>query len=138
VLAAAFGIVDLRSRKYLPIKDKRAVPRGTGIHAAALRAWPQRLSPCAEMDSLAHGGVLLYTPFTCVCHEPSEMWLMDQTSRADLFAELEQRVLTSRDNTAQIIRDLNEVFQRAERAKRDIAAYYRERRLQRLLGNQPK
>jgi ferritin-like metal-binding protein YciE len=66
------------------------------------------------------------------------MWLMDQTSRADLFAELEQRVLTSRDNTAQIIRDLNEVFQRAERAKRDIAAYYRERRLQRLLGNQPK
>jgi hypothetical protein len=63
---------------------------------------------------------------------------MDQTSRAEFFAELEQRVLTSRKNTAEIIHDLNEAFLREERTKREITAYYRERRLQRLLGNSPK
>lgn len=57
---------------------------------------------------------------------------MDQKSRAELFVELEQRLLASRKNTQEAIRRLDEVFYAAEREKREIASYYRLRRIQRL------
>jgi cell shape-determining protein MreC len=58
---------------------------------------------------------------------------MEQQSRDELFAELRQRVLASRTRTQESLRQLNEEFERSERRKREIASYYRERRLQRLL-----
>jgi hypothetical protein len=59
---------------------------------------------------------------------------MDQKSRDELFAELLQRVRASTSRTQEALRQLNEEFERSERRKREIASYYRERRLQRLLG----
>lgn len=57
---------------------------------------------------------------------------MDQKPRAEFFAELEQRVLASRKRSEALLRNLNEVFYSAERAKREIARSYHQRRLQRL------
>jgi ferritin-like metal-binding protein YciE len=57
---------------------------------------------------------------------------MKQNSRAELFAELQERVRASRKNTEESVRNLNEVFYSAEREKQQIASYYRLRRLQRL------
>lgn len=61
---------------------------------------------------------------------------MGQKSRAELFAELEQQVLDSIRNTQQIIRELDEEAQRSNRRKREIASYYRQRRLERLLRSE--
>jgi hypothetical protein len=58
---------------------------------------------------------------------------MDQKSKAERLAELRQELLLSIRNTDDIIRNLNEGFERSERRKREIERSYRERRLKRLL-----
>jgi hypothetical protein len=57
-----------------------------------------------------------------------------ERERAEFNASIEQRLLQIARNTENIIRDLNEEFYRAERAKREIDRVYRLRRLRRLAG----
>jgi hypothetical protein len=59
---------------------------------------------------------------------------MEQKSRAERLAEIRQELLLSIRNTDNIIRNLNEGFERSERRKREIRRSYRERRLRRLLA----
>lgn len=53
---------------------------------------------------------------------------------ADLVARLRQEVLGSIERTDQLVRDLNEVFERSKREQREIEREYRERRLKRMLA----
>lgn len=57
---------------------------------------------------------------------------MSNQEKTELYAELEQRLLTVIKNNEAIRRELNEVFSSTERAKREIESYYRMRRLRRL------
>lgn len=52
--------------------------------------------------------------------------------RADVRAELEQRMLDIARNSEKTLRDFNVAFYDAELRKREIASYYQRRRLQRL------
>lgn len=62
---------------------------------------------------------------------------MDQQATAELYEELRQQALASMKRTEEIVRKMNDEYYRAEQAKRDIASYYRRRRLQRQLGITP-
>jgi hypothetical protein len=57
---------------------------------------------------------------------------MDPQAKAELFADLEQRMLAIARNGEKRLHDFNEAYYDAERRKREIAAYYLRRRLQRL------
>lgn len=57
---------------------------------------------------------------------------MDPQAKAELYAELEQRMLDIVRNSEKTLRDFTEAYYGAERRKREIASYYRMRRLQRL------
>jgi hypothetical protein len=57
---------------------------------------------------------------------------MDPQAKAELFAELEQRMLEIARNGEKLLRDFNEAYYDAERRKREIANHYHRRRLQRL------
>lgn len=57
---------------------------------------------------------------------------MDPQVKAELYAELEQRMLDIVRNSEKTLRDFTEAYNDAERRKREIASYYQRRRLQRL------
>ena len=57
---------------------------------------------------------------------------MDPQAKAELFAQLEQRMLAIATNGEKLLRDFNEAYYDAERRKWEIANYYHQRRRQRL------
>jgi hypothetical protein len=61
--------------------------------------------------------------------------MMEAQTDTEFWDEIEQRALASAREVRAAMRELNEVYYRAERAKREIAEYYRLRRLQRLARN---
>lgn len=60
---------------------------------------------------------------------------MEAQTDTEFWDEIERRALASAQLARAAMRDLNEVYYRAERRKREIAEYYRLRRLQRLMQN---
>lgn len=59
---------------------------------------------------------------------------MEARTETESWAELEQRALASARRAQEGLRELNEAYFSAERRKREIADYYRLRRLRRLAG----
>jgi hypothetical protein len=68
------------------------------------------------------------------CLQKQREVTVTERERAEFNANIEQRLLQIARNTENIIRDLNEEFYRAERAKREIDRVYWLRRLRRLAG----